>query len=199
LKFVLKNRTIRGLARLGLGLALMTAAGAGQAATSPAKKPPQPAPAATEGQHKADASASSPPSAAAPGWAARCSAAARQGPLECQIDENAVMNGTGQLVVGVTIRVQSETHAPLVLVHLPLGLYLPAGVKLEVDDAEAVSLALQTCDASGCFAGSPLAAGLLDQLKHGQQLKVTFQNLQHADIKVPLPLNDFAGSFAKIQ
>ncbi|MDQ0395458.1 invasion protein IalB [Labrys monachus] len=193
-------RRLAGIA-VGIALAGMAGIGSGGAATAPAKKPaPKPA---AEAQHKADDAAAAPAAAPrpanAPGWAARCSAAARQGPLECAVEESAVMNGTGQLVVGITIRVPSDTRSPVMLVHLPLGLYLPAGVKLQVDAAEPVGLALQTCDASGCFAGAPVTAGLLDQLKHGQQLKVIFQNLQHADIAVPLPLGDFAASFAKIQ
>jgi len=203
---ILKQTGMRRLAVIAIGLTLsaVTGLGIGMAATAPTKKPvPKPA---VEGQHKAEAApAAAAPAAAAPqaggaqGWVARCSSLTRQGPLECALEESIVMNNTGQLVVGITVRVPSDTRSPVMLVHLPLGLYLPAGVKLQVDGAEPVGFALQTCDASGCFAGSPITAGLLDQLKHGQQLKVTFQNLQHADIAVPVPLGDFAGSFAKIQ
>jgi invasion protein IalB len=147
---VREERMMRRFAGIAIAVALAGISGTAEAAT--AVKKPVPKPAVAEGQHNAEAAA--PPAAAqagAKGWATRCSAAARQAPLECVIEESVVMNGTGQLVVGVTIRVPNDTRSPVLLIHLPLGLYLPAGVKLQVDAAEPVGLALQTCDGSGCF------------------------------------------------
>jgi len=60
----------------------------------------------------------------------------RQAPLECAIEETAVLTKTGQLVVLVNIRVASDTHAPIAVVQLPLGLSLRAGAKLQVDDGK---------------------------------------------------------------
>ncbi|WP_454812061.1 invasion associated locus B family protein [Labrys neptuniae] len=156
-------------------------------------------PAAPEAPKAATAAPSAAPAPAAPGWVTRCTADARQGPLDCVVEENAVMNNTGQLVVGFSVRVPSDTRAPVVLVRLPLGLYLPAGLKLQVDDGQPVSYPLQTCDGAGCYVGTPLDAGLLARMKTGKQLKTTFQNLQRNDVSVQLPLTGFAESYAKIQ
>ena len=56
-----------------------------------------------------------------PGWTARCTSASREAPLECAIEQTAVLTKTGQLIVLVNIRVPSDTHAPILLVQLPLG------------------------------------------------------------------------------
>ena len=156
-------------------------------AASPAAAPsPVPSPAA-EGQ---------PP---APGWVARCGSVSRDAPLECAIEETAVLTKTGQLVVLVNIRVTSDTRMPIALVQLPLGLNLPAGAKLQVDDGKSVDLQIQTCENRGCYANLPIASDMLAAMRAGKQLKVSFQNLAKDPITIPMPLTDFAAAYDRIK
>jgi invasion protein IalB len=145
--------------------------------------------------------AEAPPANAAPkpGWAARCSSASREAPLECAIEQTAVLSKTGQLIVLVNIRVPSDTHAPVALVQLPLGLNLPVGAKLQVDDGKVIDLQIQTCENRGCYASTPIAPELLAALKSGKQLKVSFQNLAKETITIPMPLADFSAAYDKIK
>jgi invasion protein IalB len=136
---------------------------------------------------------------APPGWAARCTSASRDTPLECAMEQTAVLSKTGQLIVLVNIRVPSDTHTPVVLVQLPLGLNLPVGAKFQVDDGKAIDLQIQTCENRGCYASSPIAPELLAALRSGKQLKVSFQNLAKETITIPLPLADFAAAYDKIK
>jgi invasion protein IalB len=139
------------------------------------------------------APANAPPS----GWLARCSSGSRDAPLECTIEQQAILTKTGQLVVLVNIRVPSDTHAPVALVQLPLGLNLPAGAKLQVDDGKATDLQIQTCESRGCYASAPVAADMLAALKGGKQLNISFQTLAKETIKIPMPLADFAAAYDK--
>jgi invasion protein IalB len=134
-----------------------------------------------------------------PGWNARCTSASRTAPLECAMEQTAVLTKTGQLIVLVNIRVPGDTRAPVVLVQLPLGLNLPAGAKIQVDDGKPTDLPVQTCEARGCFASSPLAPDLLAAMKSGKQLKVSFQTLAKETVNIPMPLGDFAAVFEKIR
>lgn len=136
---------------------------------------------------------------AQPGWAARCTSASRNAPLECAMEQTAVLSKTGQLVVLINIRVPTDTHAPVALVQLPLGLNLPDGAKLQVDDGNAINLPIQTCEARGCYASSPIAPEQLAALRTGKQLKVSFQNLGKETITIPMPLADFAAAYDKIK
>jgi invasion protein IalB len=158
-----------------------TAPHTAQTATSPA--PPQ-------------APANAPPP---PGWAARCSSPSRDAPLECAIEQTAVLTKTGQLIVLVNVRVPSDTHTPVALVQLPLGLDLPAGAKLQVDDGKSIDLQVQTCENRGCYASTPIAPDVLTALRSGKQLKVSFQNLGKETISIPIPLADFAAAYDKIK
>ena len=134
-----------------------------------------------------------------PGWIARCASASRDAPLECAVEETAVLTKTGQLVVLVNIRVASDTRQPVALVQLPLGLNLPVGAKLQVDDGKPVDLQIQTCENRGCYANLPIAPDMLAALRSGKQLKVSFQNLGKETITIPMPLTDFAPAYDKIK
>ena len=133
------------------------------------------------------------------GWVARCASTSREAPLECAVEETAILSKTGQLIVLVNIRVASETHKPVALVQLPLGLNLPLGAKLQVDEGKVLDLQIQTCEQRGCYANLPIAPDLLAALRTGKQLKISFQNLGKETITIPLPLTDFAAAYEKIK
>ena len=64
-----------------------------------------------------------------------------------------MLTKTGQLIVARQHpRIAPETRAPVALVQLPLGLNLPAGAKVQVDDGKAADLQIQTCEQRGCYA-----------------------------------------------
>lgn len=176
-----------------LALAVLGSPGHAQQAPK-SKAAPHPAPTAAPQAESTPANTPPPP-----GWAARCTSASREAPLECAIEQSAVLTKTGQLLVLVNVRVPSDTHTPVVLVQLPLGLNLPVGAKLQVDEGKFVDLQIQTCENRGCYASTPIAPEMLAALKAGKQLKVLFQNLQKETITIPLPLADFAAAYDKIK
>ena len=161
-------------------------------AKSPAQATPTPAP-------SPQAEAAPPNAATPPGWVARCTSVSRDAPLECAIEQTAVLSKTGQLIVLINIRVPSDTHTPVAIVQLPLGLNLPAGARLQVDDGKTSDLQIQTCEARGCYANTPITPDMLAAMKSGRQLKVSFQNLAKEVISIPMPLADFATAYDKIK
>jgi invasion protein IalB len=167
----------------GVGLAQQAPKSKASAQVTPATPPPS-APA-------------TPP--ASPGWAGRCNSASRDAPLECAIEQTAILTKTGQLIVLVNIRVPGDTHTPVALIQLPLGINLPMGAKFQVDDGKAVDLPIQTCENRGCYASTPIAPDLLATLKSGKQLKLSFQDLAKETITIPMPLADFAAAYDKIK
>lgn len=141
-------------------------------------------------------SAAAPPS---PNWIARCTSASREAPLECAMEQTAVLSKTGQVVVVVNIRVPSDTHTPVIVAQLPLGLNLPGGAQFQVDDGKATDLQIQTCENRGCYANTQIAPDALTALKSGKQIKVSFQTLSKETITIPMPLTDFASAYDKIK
>jgi invasion protein IalB len=178
---------------------ILGSTGFGQAQQAPKAKA-TPRPTASTAAPPAPQAEPAPANTAAPaGWAARCSSASREAPLECVMEQTAVLSKTGQLIVLVNIRMPSDSRAPVALVQLPLGLNLPVGAKLQIDDGKATDLQIQTCEARGCYASTPIAPDLLAALKSGKQLKVSFQNLAKETMTIPMPLTDFAAAYDKIK
>ena len=137
--------------------------------------------------------------AAAPSWLSACQGPGRAAELECQMEQRAVISGSGQLIGSVTIRVPSQTRKPVLMVRGPLGLSLASGVTIDVDGASPLALPLQTCDAGGCYAGAPIADELLNAMFKGQKLNVTFENLSKEPIKLPMSLAGFSATYGKIK
>jgi invasion protein IalB len=133
MKFLIVAATM-GFAAAGLSHA-QQAAKETAAKTKAASKAAQttPAPATTTSPPTEAAPAGAP---AQPGWVARCASTSREAPLECAMEQTAVLSKTGQLIVLINIRVPGDTHTPVATVQLPLGLNLPGGARLQVDDGK---------------------------------------------------------------
>jgi invasion protein IalB len=192
------DRSVK-LAKSAIAVALAALAATGAAFAQQAPKEAAKAKGQPQAQATPTPSPSTTPAPAQPGWAARCSSASRDAPLECAMEQNAILTKTGQLVVLVNIRVPGDTRTPIALVQLPLGLNLQAGAKFQVDDGKGIDLPIQTCENRGCYASVPISPDMLNALRSGKQLKIVFQDLAKETIAIPMPLTDFAAAYDKIK
>jgi invasion protein IalB len=145
----------------------------------------------------------SPPAAGAadsqPTWSSQCSAEGRSETLDCAVVHRLFITNTGQLIGSVTIRMPGDTKEPVMMIQTPLGLFLPAGVSIDVDEKKPQRLELQTCDENGCYAGSPVSDDLLAKMRRGQKFNIGFQNLNKQQINLQLSLVGFGAAFDKIK
>ena len=181
---------------VALAAALLLSTGGAYAQQSAKKNAASPAPAAQPAPAPTQPQADGAQQA---GWVVRCTSVSRDAPLECAMEQNAVLTKTGQTIVLINIRIAPDTRTPVALLQLPLGLNLPVGAKLQVDEGKTVDLQIQTCENRGCYASTPIAADLLAALRSGKQLKVSFQNMAKEAIAIPMPLGDFAAAYDKIK
>ncbi len=72
--------------------------------------------AGAESASAGDAAAAKPGAAGTANWATRCSSATRGAPLDCSIEQSAVLTKTGQLIVLVSIRIPAQPRSPVILV-----------------------------------------------------------------------------------
>lgn len=133
-----------------------------------------------------------------PGWASKCMSDTRKGPLVCSVEETLVLANTGQTVAAVSVRIEPGTHETM-LIRVPVGLYLPAGLSFQIDDGKPHIAALQTCDVQGCLAEAEIGPPLVNELMGGRQLSIICENAAKSKIVLPLPLDSFAEAFQKIQ
>ena len=159
-------------------------------AAASAQEAPAPAPDAQQAQ----------PAQPRVNWVSNCSAPSRKVPLSCSMEQRVLLRDTGQQLGRAAVQTGGpEPRTPGLLLHLPLGLSIEAGTSVVVDADTPVKLAIQTCDASGCYAASPLKGELLTAMQRGRELKVTFEDLQRKPITVSFTLEGFTDAFTGIQ
>ncbi len=139
------------------------------------------------------------PQSPGPGWAINCRSAAQEKALSCRLSQRVVMQGSGQLLTQVTFLLPTDTQTPQLAIQLPLGVLVPAGASIQVDENPAQRLRFRTCDRGGCYAEAALSPELLGQLRKGSKLTIAFKNLAEKTISLPLSLGGFEEAYAKAQ
>jgi len=134
-----------------------------------------------------------------PGWVSRCVGESRNGPFRCSMEETLVLASTGQLVAAIVVKVQPGDHDLMMVIRVPGGLYIPAGLKLQVDGGKAQMLSLETCDQQSCYAEMQVSADLIAALKTGKKLSITCQNATRKLFVLPMSLGSFADVLQRIE
>jgi invasion protein IalB len=132
-------------------------------------------------------------------WATRCNDAAKPQDRICVLSRALVDPGSKRLMVAVTFRIAPPDRKPVMKLLLPVDLYLPAGVKLSIDQGAAQTLKFETCVRGGCLAPVPLDAALLQRLRRGTDIKVGYQTVDQKPIDLTLKIDGFGRSFDQIK
>lgn len=130
-------------------------------------------------------------------WSVNC-ANSGQG-SHCRASQVIRVRKTGGRLLGVEITMPWTSDEPAMLLHLPHGLYLPAGTTVRIDEGKPEKLVVRTCKKTGCFAGKTISPQQLDAMKSGKVMTVSFQNLTGKDIAVQVSLVGFAEALEKIK
>ncbi len=129
------------------------------------------------------------------GWHVKC-AAVDQGRL-CHSYFQIVDESQNQRVFSLAVHNPKTDEDPYARFQLPLGLYLPAGANLQIDDEEAVTIPVRTCLPRGCFALWTLEPDTLEALKAGQNMQVNVETINRRPLTIRFPLERFADAYAR--
>jgi invasion protein IalB len=135
------------------------------------------------------------PAPAQPVWGVTC--AGGPGGLDCRAAEVLRMTDTGQL--SVSVHLAPQTKKPEMLLLLPLGIHLPAGVTLHFGQDQGRVVPLQNCDSSGCLAEYAISDAEINGMVKGQPLTVSVQDANKQPLSVRVPTASFAAAYAKIK
>ena len=98
------------------------------------------------------------------------------------------------VIAAVLIEPEGEPKKVL-RVTLPLGMQLPQGTRVIVDQGQPMNAPYIICFTNGCMADYEASAELIGKLKKGQGLVVQGINGQGQPISLVLPLTDFAKAY----
>lgn len=132
-------------------------------------------------------------------WASRCFSSGRTKTPNCFVRQKIFLKNGGAMLASVKIRLSADAEQPTMIVSGPLGVYLPAGVKYDIDGGKTAALDLETCDKGGCYSVTPVSDALLKTMRAGKQLNLHFENLKHKDFSIPVTLAGFTRSYDRIR
>lgn len=132
-------------------------------------------------------------------WRSRCEET--KGKIEggCFIYQDLVLRQGGQRVLQFAAGFADATPDPIALISLPLGISLPPGVSLQIDNGNPTTLMVERCEPTGCRAGLKIAPTLLRELNAGTTLSVTFHDAERKPIKMQVVLAGFTAALDEIR
>lgn len=99
---------------------------------------------------------------------------------------------TGQIAVRVYVVEREGDDTARLQVFLPVGLYMPPGVKLTVDKGMAQKIPFTWCLTNTCIAGDAAKPELLGEMASGSNLVIEVVDTNLLAVTTTLPLNQFA-------
>ena len=135
-------------------------------------------------------------------WVVRCQPAPEDafGAGEsCEMYQQVSEQETGQTVLETVIGYPPGADEPVALFNLPLGMLLPPGVQLQVNDNEPIRFAVQLCVQSGCRADIVLEPELVEQMRAGNEGTLTIADPQGQGVELPLSLLGFSASLDEVE
>lgn len=139
------------------------------------------------------------PKGSGPGWAVNCKSGARDQALNCRLSQTVVMKGSNRLLTRATFVLPTPEQESQINIQLPLGVQVPAGTTISIDDSAPQSLQFRTCDRNGCYAATTLSSAFLAQLRKGGKLNIAFKNLADKTIRLSMSLDGFEQAYVKAQ
>ena len=99
---------------------------------------------------------------------------------------------TGQIAVRLYVVEREGDGTARLQLFLPVGLYMPPGVKLSVDKGAAHKIPFTWCLTNACIAGDPAKPALLREMETGKNLTVEVLDTNMVAVTTSVPLGQFA-------
>jgi len=113
----------------------------------------------------------------------------------CLTHHERIDGNTGRVLVSAAIREVEGQDKKSLMVMVPLGMALQAGVQAKIDDSEPFKLNYTLCHVGGCTAETEASAELIEKFKAGEQITVAAINLAGKPIGFPVPLSGFTDAY----
>lgn len=142
-------------------------------------------------------------SAAAEGdnyWGTECTGPGRDADgLACTATQSILVADTEQLLFRIKVIAPAGHGAPVMEIQGPLNFFLPGGFALSVDGTDLAKLSVRNCNQSGCYGAVKLEAAMVDMLKRGSDLRVSFLSAPQTPQFVETPLAGFTRAMQAIE
>lgn len=131
-------------------------------------------------------------------WALVCDTPPGASSEQCALMQNVVASDREEMGLSVVILRTADRKAELLRVLAPLGVLLPNGLGLYIDEKDIGNAFFTRCFNDGCYAEVVLEPKLLDAFKSGKAATFIVFQTPEEGIGIPIDLTGFSEGFAKI-
>lgn len=131
-------------------------------------------------------------------WALVCDTPPGASSEQCALVQNVVAEDRQEMGLSVVVLRTADRKSELLRVLAPLGVLLPNGLGLYIDDKEIGNAFFTRCFNDGCYAEVVLEEKLLTALKSGKTATFIVFQTPEEGIGIPIELAGFTDGFAKL-
>lgn len=128
-------------------------------------------------------------------WQMRCDTPPGAASEQCALIQNVTAEDRENVGLSVIVLKTADKQARILRVLAPLGVLLPSGLGLRVDDADIGRAGFVRCLPNGCIAEVILQDDLVGKLKGGKQATFIIFQTPEEGIGIPISLNGFSAGF----
>ena len=112
-------------------------------------------------------------------WLFECKALAAN-KTACVLSQTLSQAKTKQRVLRITLNRQENSQEFQIVAVAPLGIHIPTGVTGTIDKGVSIPFTLQTCAKQGCIATAKADRKLINALKSGKNIEISFVANTHS-------------------
>lgn len=132
-------------------------------------------------------------------WRVQCNSATGA-PSACRMFQNVVLKESREPILQFFVGFPDQSKFPVGLFVVPLGIHLPSGVRLTIDDGQAYELSVEVCLPQGCQIRFGFDDNFLALFKRGSGATVSFfGGAKRQPYNVPVSLKGFTAALAAVQ
>lgn len=131
-------------------------------------------------------------------WEIRCETPAGAAAEQCALIQSVVAEDKANVNLVVIVLKTSDGKSRLLRVIAPLGVLLPNGLGLKIDQTDIGRAGFVKCLPTGCVAEVVMEDKLIDQMKTGKTATFVIHQTPEEGIGLPLALEGFKDGFAKL-
>lgn len=128
-------------------------------------------------------------------WQLRCETPAGAQAEQCALVQNVAAEDRPSITLLVIVLKTADGKSRLLRVVAPLGVLLPAGLGLKIDQADVGRAGFVRCLTTGCIAEVTMEDNLIGQLKTGKQATFIVFQTPEEGVGIPVSLDGFGPGF----
>ncbi len=131
-------------------------------------------------------------------WSIICDTPANVNSEQCVMMQNVIAENRPEIGLSVVVLRTADNKAEILRLLVPLGVLLPNGLGLNVDQKDIGRAYFVRCLQDGCYAEVILDKRLLETLKSGRSATFIIFQTPEEGISIPVDLTGFAEGFAAL-